>query len=179
MLVGGIKGISQILIVKRDNKYKIITAGSNLEEIMKVKGVEKDKVITNDIHETSAVLGIEAARQAIINEIDKVISQQGLDINKRHITLVSDAMTTSGDVKGITRIGIIAEKSSILARASFETPIKHFINATIQGSQDHLKSVIENVMLNQAVPVGTGLPGLAVKIIGKLVPTKSKKGKEK
>jgi DNA-directed RNA polymerase subunit A' len=177
-LVGGIKGISQILIVKRDNKYKIITAGSNLEEVMKIKGVDKEKVMTNDIHEIAAILGIEAARQAIMNEIDKVINQQGLDINKRHIKLVSDAMTTSGEVKGITRIGIIAEKSSILARASFETPIKHFVNATIQGARDDLKSVIENVMLNQTVPVGTGLPGLLVKISGRLVPEKSKKKKE-
>jgi DNA-directed RNA polymerase subunit A" len=176
-LVGGIKGISQILIVKRDNKYKIITAGSNLEEIMKVKGVDKERVMTNDFHEIAAVLGIEAARQAIMNEIEKVINQQGLDINKRHIKLVADAMTTSGEVKGITRIGIIAEKSSILARASFETPIKHFVNATIQGNRDALKSVIENVMLNQTVPVGTGLPGLLVKITGRLVPEKSKKEK--
>jgi DNA-directed RNA polymerase subunit A' len=178
MLVGGIKGISQILIVKRDNKYKIITAGSNLEEVMKVKGVDKEKIMTNDIHEIAAVLGIEAARQVIMNEIEKVISDQGLDIDKRHSKLVSDAMTTSGEVKGITRIGIIAEKSSILARASFETPIKHFVNATIQGAKDDLKSVIENVMLNQTVPVGTGLPGLRVQITGKLAP-KSKKEKEK
>jgi len=174
ILVGGVKGIDQILIVKRENKYKIITAGSNLEEIMKIKGVDRDKIMTNDIHEIAAVLGIEAARQAIINEIEKVISQQGLDINRRHITLVADAMTSSGEVKGITRIGIIAEKSSILARASFETPIKHFVNATIQGARDNLKSIIENVMLNQAVPVGTGLPGLLVKITGRLVPTKKK-----
>ena len=80
---------------------------------------------------------------------------------------------------GITRIGIISEKYSILARASFETPIKHFVNATIKGQKDELASVIENVILNQPVPVGTGLPGLLVKVTGKLSSEKEKSRKDK
>ena len=91
--------------------------------------------------------------------------------------LIADSMTVSGDIKGITRIGIISEKSSVLARASFETPIKQFVNASIRGSKDELRSIIENVILNQPVPVGTGLPGLLVEITGKLV--KDKKSKKK
>ena len=178
LLVAGIKGIDQILLIKKDNHFVILTAGSNLEEVLKFKGIDKNKTTTNNIHEVSEVLGIEAARQAIINETEKVISKQGLDIDKRHINLIADAMTSSGSVKGITRIGIISEKSSILARASFETPIKHFINASIHGSKDELKSVIENVILNQPVPVGTGLPGLLVKVTGRLY-KESKESKEK
>jgi len=50
-----------------------------------------------------------------------------------------------------------------LARASFETPLKHIINAALVGEVDHLNSVVENVMLNQAVPVGTGVPDLIMK----------------
>jgi len=174
--IGGVKGIDQILIVKRENKYIILTSGSNLEEVLKVKGVDKNKTTTNDIHEIAGVLGIEAARQSIIKETMQVIEQQGLDVDVRHLMLIADAMTASGSIKGITRIGIIGEKSSVLARASFETPIKHFINAAIQGSHDNLRSVIENVILNQPVPIGTGLPGLLVKITGKLA--KAEKGKK-
>ena len=51
----------------------------------------------------------------------------------------------------------------MLARASFETPIRHIVNASLTGETDQLNSVVENVMLNQPVPVGTGLPGLKVK----------------
>ncbi|MFC1685551.1 DNA-directed RNA polymerase subunit A' [Nanoarchaeota archaeon] len=177
--ISGVKGISQVLIVKRDNKFAILTAGTNLEEILKIKGIHKEKTTTNDLHETSNVLGIEAARNVIIKEINKVVSQQGLDIDKRHTLLIADTMTASGEVKGITRIGIISEKSSILARASFETPIKHFVNASIQGSRDDLRSVIENVILNQPVPIGTGLPGLLVKITGSLGKPKKKPKKKK
>jgi len=72
-------------------------------------------------------------------------------------------MTTSGTVLGVNRYGIVKEKPSVLARASFETPIKHIINASISGETDYLRSVIENVMINQIVPVGTGLPRLVIK----------------
>ena len=168
LLVSGVPGIEQVLLVKRESQYVVLTAGSNLAEILKVKGVDTHKTITNDINEISEVLGIETAREAIISEIYKVISKQGLDIDRRHILLVADAMTSSGSVKGTTRIGIISNKSSVLARASFETPIKHFVNASLIGQEDRLASVIENVILNQPIPVGTGLPGLLVKVTGKL-----------
>jgi DNA-directed RNA polymerase subunit A" len=142
---------------------------------MEVKGVDKTKTTTNDLHEIAEVLGIEAARNAIIEELKKTIEGQGLDINIRHLKLVSDAMTAAGEVKGSTRMGIISQKSSILARASFETPIKHFVNATLKSTKDELSSVIENIILNQPIPVGTGLPGLLVKVTGKLTPDKPKK----
>ncbi len=174
-VISGIKGISQVLVVTRDRNYVILTAGSNLREILEVKGVHKEKTVTNNIHEIAEVLGIEAARRAIINEVKKVMNQQGLDIDKRHVMLIADAMTYKGDIKGATRMGIISEKSSILARASFETPIKQFVNATLKGSKDELASVIENMILNQPVPVGTGLPGLLVKVIGPLSKQQSKK----
>mgnify|MGYP001608552242 FL=1 len=66
----------------------------------------------------------------------------------------------------ITRSGITGDKESVLARASFETPIKHIVNASLVGEEDKLNSVIENVMLNQPVPLGTGLPDLVLKISG-------------
>ena len=177
--VSGISGISQILVVKRESDYVILTAGSNLKDILEFKGINANKTITNNIHEVADVLGVEAAKQTILNEIHKVIESQGLDIDERHLKLVSDAMTAGGEFKGVTRMGIISQKSSILARASFETPIKQFVNATVKGSRDELASVIENIILNQPVPVGTGLPGLLVKVTGPLVMKEAKEKKEK
>lgn len=76
-------------------------------------------------------------------------------------------------------MGIVSDKSSVFARAAFETPDKEFINATIQGKKDDLASVIENIILNQPVPVGTGLPGLLVKVTGPLVNKELEKSKKK
>ncbi len=178
-IVSGVKGITQVVVSYREGDYVIITSGSNIKEVMEIKGVNPHKILSNDIFDTYSVLGIEAARATIVNEVRKVLESQGLDINERHLKLVADAMTSSGTVKGVTRMGIISEKASILARATFETPDKQFINATIQGGRDELRSVIENILLNQAIPVGTGLPGLLVKITGPLVDPKLEKEKAK
>ncbi|MEK6982954.1 MAG: DNA-directed RNA polymerase subunit A'' [Nanoarchaeota archaeon] len=161
--IKGIKGISQVLPVKREDEFIIITSGSNLAEVLQLEEVDSYRTSTNNIFEIEHVLGIEAARQAIINEIFKVIESQGLNVDVRHIMLVADTMCVSGTVKGITRYGVVSEKSSVLARASFETPIKHIINAALVGEVDNLDSVVENVMINQPVPIGTGMTSLVVK----------------
>ncbi len=158
--VSGIKGITQVLPVKRKEEFIIITAGTNIKKILELDFVEPSKTITNDIHEISKSLGIEAARQAIIDEVFKVVESQGLNIDIRHLMLIADTMCSSGDVKGLTRYGIVSEKSSVLARASFENTIKHIIEASLSGEVDALNSVVENVMINQPVPLGTGLPNL-------------------
>jgi DNA-directed RNA polymerase subunit A" len=161
----GIKGISQVLPVKRQDEFLIITAGSNLKKVFELDFVDCSRTRTNGIIEIGNVLGIEAARAAIIDEVYKVITAQGLNVDIRHIMLVADTMCNLGLINGVTRYGVVSEKSSVLARASFETPIKHIINASLSGEVDMLSSVVENVMLNQPVPVGTGLPGLITKVV--------------
>lgn len=162
--IKGVKGVSQVLPVKREDEFIIITSGSNLKDTLILPEVDSARTTTNNIFEISEVFGIEAARQAIINEVFKVIENQGLNVDIRHIMLVADTMCYSGSIKGVTRYGVVSEKSSVLARASFETPIRHIINASLVGEVDELNSVVENVMLNQPIPVGTGLPGLVTKI---------------
>ena len=179
IVISGVKGIRQILVVKRERDYVILTAGTNLKEIIEFKGVEKTRTISNDLHEVCEIFGVEVARETIIREIQKVLTSQGLDVDKRHLKLIADAMTTDGVVSGVTRMGIISQKSSILAKASFETPIKHFVNASLKANKDELASVIENIILNQPVPVGTGLPGLLVKVVGPLTKDKPKSLKNK
>jgi len=162
--IQGVKGITQVLPIKKGNEFLIITAGTNLKKVLELDFVDKTRTTSNNIFEIGDVFGIEAGRQAIINEVFKVIQNQGLNIDIRHLMLVADTMCASGFIKGVTRYGVVKEKASVLARASFETPIKHIFNASLIGEVDNLNSVVENVMLNQPVPVGTGLPGLVTKV---------------
>ena len=162
--VGGIKGVDQVLPVKRGDEYVIVASGSNYDKVMKLDFVDKTRTISNNVHRINELLGIEAARQSIINEIYNVIEAQGLNVDLRHIMLVADIITMNGKILGINRYGIVKDKPSVLARASFETPIRHLINAGLSGANDPLYSVIENVMMNQVVPLGTGLPGLIIKV---------------
>lgn len=163
VFVNGVKGITQVLPVKRGDEYVIMTAGTNLKDVLKLPFIDPTRTYSNDLYEVESVLGIEAVRRLILDETTKVLNEQGLNIDIRHIMLVADTMTMSGELQGINRTGIVREKASVLARASFETPFKHIINASLVGETDYLNSVVENVMINQPIPLGTGLPKLMTK----------------
>ena len=162
--VCGLKGITQVLPIKIGEEFVIYCAGSNLKDALELEEVDAKRIKTNNMYEIADILGIEAARQSIINEALKVLGEQGLHIDIRHTMFLADAMTKSGEIKGVTRSGITKQKESVLAKASFETPIQHLVAASLVGEKDVLSSVIENVMLNQPVPLGTGLPGLMAKM---------------
>jgi len=167
--ISGVKKITQVLPVKFGDHWVIKTAGSNLREVLKMPEVDIYNTTCNDIYEIWSVLGIEAARNAIIEEAMSVLKNQGIEVDIRHLMLVADIMTNDGTIRGIGRYGVSGEKASVLARASFEVPLKHLFAATMHNEIDKLQSVVENVMLNQPVPVGTGVVDLVVK----------KKGEEK
>ena len=103
--ISGIKGIGKV-IIRRDDEWIIHTEGSNLKEILDMEGIDHVRTTTNNIHEIGEVLGIEAARQSIINEAQNTLSEQGLSVDVRHIMLVADIMTSEGTVKSIGRHGI-------------------------------------------------------------------------
>ena len=158
--ISGIKGIGKVIIRRDDREWIIHTEGSNLKEILDMDGIDPVRTTTNNIHEIGEVLGIEAARQSIINEAQNTLSEQGLSVDVRHIMLVADIMTSEGVVKSIGRHGISGEKSSVLARAAFEETGKHLLNASIRGEVDDLTGIIENIIIGQPIPLGTGSVGV-------------------
>jgi len=152
----GLKGITRVLVKMEGNEYVVYTEGSNLVEVITMPEVDPTRTVTNNIHEIEEVLGIEAARNAIINEAVKTLEEQGLEVDLRHIMLVADMMTASGEVMQVGRHGVSGEKASVLARASFEITTKHLLDACIHGERDRLDGIIENVIAGQPIPLGTG-----------------------
>ena len=161
--IKGIKGIKRAIIQKKGDEYVIMTDGSNFAGVLNVKGVDYRRTVTNDIHEIEEVLGIEAARAAIVNEIMGVLEDQGLDVDIRHILLVADIMTRTGRVRQVGRHGVSGEKPSVLARAAFEVTVKHLLEGAARGEIDELKGVTENVIVGQIIPLGTGMVELLMK----------------
>ena len=161
--ISGVKNIGKVVISKEELEWVIHTEGSNLGAVLKMEGVDKIRTTTNDIHEIEKVLGIEAARNAIIHEAQSTMEEQGLTVDVRHIMLVADMMTSDGAVKSIGRHGISGEKASVLARASFEETGKHLLRASIRGEIDHLTGIIENIIIGQPIPLGTGSVGVIMK----------------
>ncbi|ASJ11993.1 DNA-directed RNA polymerase subunit A'' [Thermococcus thioreducens] len=160
----GLSGVGKTIIRKEGDEYVIYTEGSNFKQILKVPGVDPTRTRTNNIHEIAEVLGIEAARNAIIEEIVNTMREQGLEVDVRHIMLVADMMTLDGVILPIGRHGIVGEKASVLARAAFEITTQHLFEAAERGEVDPLNGVVENVLIGQPVPVGTGIVKLAMNL---------------
>ena len=181
IIISGISGITDVLAYKNENDEFIIqTFGSNLRDVAEIKTIDFARTRTNNFYEIESVLGIEAVREAILWEVMNILDQEGMTVDERHISLISDLMTRDGRIKGITRHGITKEKESVLARAAFEIPLTHLVDAAVSGETDNLVSIVENVMINQPVPIGTGLPELFVKMDGvKSKPSKTTKKKDK
>ncbi len=154
--LGGIEGIERVVVKAEEEGYVVYTEGTNLAEILPLPEVDDSRTITNHIREIEDVLGIEAARNSIINEAVDTLEEQGLDVDMRHIMLVADAMTNTGEIRQIGRHGISGEKASVLARAAFEVTVKHLQQASKKGEVDKLDGVVENVIAGQPIPLGTG-----------------------
>lgn len=162
-----VKGIDKIhrIITRKDEKeggYLFYTEGSNLKEIFEIEGLDHARCLTNDVNQIKEQLGIEAARAAIISEAEAVLAGQGLQVDKRHLMLVADVMTSDGDVRAIGRQGVSGQKSSILARAAFEITVDHLLVAGMTGESDGLNGVAENIIVGQPVNLGTGAVRLSM-----------------
>lgn len=163
VIVQGITDIQRVVVRKEEEEYVLYTEGSNLKDVFEVEGVDTTRTRSNNISETADILGIEAARNAIINEALSTLSEQGIHVDVRHIMLVADMMCMDGEVKQIGRHGIAGEKESVLSRAAFEVTVNHLLDAAIANEVDELNGVTENIIVGQPIQLGTG----DVKLIAK------------
>ncbi len=155
----GLPGISRATVqgpVSETGEYYISTIGSNLAKVSQFDGIDRARTYTNNINEIHDYLGIEAARQAIINEMWDTLEGAGLDVDVRHLIMVADVMTTGGEVRAIGRHGVSGTKHSILARSAFEVTVTHLLKAGVIGERDQLSGVTENIIVGQPVALGTG-----------------------
>ncbi|PSQ41437.1 DNA-directed RNA polymerase subunit A'' [Halobacteriales archaeon QS_9_68_42] len=157
----GIEEIDRVVIRKEeledDDEFVLYTEGSSLKDVLDIEGVDASRSTCNNIHEIKSNLGIEAAREKIINETMDTLAEQGLDdVNIRHLMLVADIMTNNGEIESIGRHGISGNKDSVLARAAFEVTVNHLLDAAIHGEVDELDGVTENVIVGKPIKLGTG-----------------------
>ena len=156
-----LKGIPNIerANVQLDDKtgeYYLSTIGSNLSRISEIETIDRSRTYTNNIIEIYDHLGIEAARQALVNELQATLDGARLEVDTRHLLLVADVMTSEGEVRAIGRHGVSGTKHSILARAAFEVTVNHLLKAGIIGERDYLTGVAENIIVGQPISLGTG-----------------------
>lgn len=168
-----IKGLSKITKVVKNpvtvNKYDkatmaieskkewvLATAGTNMIDVLGLKEIDTVRTVSNDINEIYELLGVEAARQALYNELNSVISDAGLYVNYRHIALLVDTMTNKGYLLSIDRHGINRADIGPFAKCSFEETTDMLIKAGMFSEVDRINGVSANIMLGQIAPAGTG-----------------------
>ena len=157
-VVKGIRGVKRGLLTPADSgkEWVIKTEGTNLQGAVQIEGVDASRTVSNHIHEVEKLYGIEAARNMIIREAQKVLEQQGLDVDLRHLLILSDLMCFTGTIQSIGRHGISGSKSSVFARAAFEVTVNQLLDAGLYGEEEKLLGIPENVIIGQITPIGTG-----------------------
>ncbi len=164
-VINGIEGAGKAVVQTnpKTGEIYIVSAGSNIEGIITVDGVDKSRVYTNDVFAVYRQFGVEAARNALARELKATLDEQKISVDIRHLLLIADAMTSTGTIKGVGRHGLSGEKSSVFARAAYEETVKHLINAASFGETDHMRGVTENILVGKQIPIGTGSVKLAIK----------------
>ncbi|KAI0063081.1 beta and beta-prime subunits of DNA dependent RNA-polymerase [Artomyces pyxidatus] len=175
----GVKGIRRVFLLEHDKvtisekgtiearqekEWVLETDGVNLKAVMCLDGVDFTRTYSNSCVEIFNVLGIEAARAAIMKELRGVIEFDGSYVNYRHLALLCDLMTHRGLLMAITRHGINRADTGALMRSSFEETVEILMEAAAVGERDDCHGIAENVMFGQMAPMGTGAFDVALDI---------------
>ena len=167
--IRGISGITNIMIddykdyiindkggIDTVEKFMLVTNGSNLGVVLSIDGVDYSKTFSNDVRETMAVLGLEAARDTLLFEYNEVLSGAG-EVNYHHLSTLIDNICSRGYLLSIDRFGVNKSDIGPLAKCSFEESTEQIISASIAGELDNLDGVSANIMLGQIPKSGTGM----------------------
>lgn len=155
-ILQGSSDLSQTYINENNGNYFIETDGSNIDKLMNNSYFDYSKIMTNDIMDVYDTLGIEAARQLLLQELRKVIEFDGSYVNIRHFLTLVDTMTYKGDIMAITRHGINKANTGPLMKCSFEETVDVLTEAAVFSETDSLKGVTENIIVGKMSNIGTG-----------------------
>jgi DNA-directed RNA polymerase II subunit RPB1 len=168
LILRGISNISKVIprkiidsLVPVDGNYVkketwvVDTVGTNLMGLLSLDYIDTKRTYTTDIQEIYRVMGVEAARQSILNEISEVIEFDSTYINYHHLSVLCDRMTCNDKLVSIFRHGINGDDIGPIAKASFEETPEMFLKAARHGILDTMRGVSANVMCGQEGYFGT------------------------
>ena len=168
IVLRGIKNIDKVILRKvkdnlkeksgsyiKEDIWVLDTIGTNMLDVLGLDYIDPNRTYSNDIIEIYEVLGMEAARQAIYNELADVIEFDGTYLNFHHMALLCDRMTFSHKMISIFRHGINNDDIGPIAKASFEETPEMFLKAARHAELDNMRGISANVMCGQEGLFGT------------------------
>jgi len=135
------------------DQYVLDTDGSNFVSVMNHPAVDGTRLYSTNVWDVFDVLGIEATRAILFNEIKGLFKTVG--VNYRHLCLLCDVMTRFGKLMSIDRYGIKKNNVGTLAKASFEETQNTLLKAALYGEVDPVTGVSANIMMGQPIRGGT------------------------
>lgn len=150
--ISGIEGINNVYYFKENDRWMIETEGSNFKKILSLDKVDIYNTISTNPWDMYNVLGIEATREYLIEEISSIMS----DVNKCHIELLVDVMTYSGTLTSISRHSMNRDHTGPIAKGAFEEVLQNFQSAAINSEIDNTNSITSSIMYGKLSPFGTG-----------------------
>ena len=168
IVLRGLKNISKVTLRKlmdtlhkedgayvKKETWVLDTKGTNLMDVLALDYIDVNRTISDDIQEIHSVLGIEAAREALLTEMTGVFENDGTYINYHHLSLLCDRMTASSHMVSIFRHGINNDNIGPIAKASFEETPEMFLKAARHAELDQMRGISANVMCGQEGYYGT------------------------
>lgn len=168
IVLRGLKNISKVTLRKlmdtlhkedgayvKKETWVLDTKGTNLMDVLALDYIDVNRTISDDIQEIHSVLGIEAAREALLTEMTGVFENDGTYINYHHLSLLCDRMTASSGMVSIFRHGINNDNIGPIAKASFEETPEMFLKAARHAELDQMRGISANVMCGQEGYYGT------------------------
>jgi DNA-directed RNA polymerase I subunit RPA1 len=162
-LVRAKKNINEAFINDEEGRGRCLqTAGINFTEMWHLENVDHSRLMSNDIWAVRCTYGVEAARSTIVNQIRSVFGVYGINVDPRHLSLISDYMTFGGDYTAMNRNGMQTMSSPFL-QMSFETTAQFLTQAALTGSSDEMNSPSSNIVAGRPIRHGTGAFSVLVK----------------
>jgi DNA-directed RNA polymerase II subunit RPB1 len=155
-IIRGVDGADVVQVLDEGDRFKIQTSLTDLRQIWAL-GIAQNSIETNDVHSVFEILGVEAARKKLIDEINNILAFYGLYVNARHILVIVDWMTFPGKLIPLTRHGIKEVDQSPIKRATFEEIINVFNKAATLNQTDELKGMSERILVGAAPFIGANV----------------------
>ncbi len=175
IVLRGVNGITNVnprmlkdMVVLEDSKYVrkdtwvLDTVGTNLLDLFTLDFIDYTRTYSNDIREVYDLLGIEAARQNVINEFIEVTEASDAYVNYHHLSVLCDRMTVTSKLVPMFRSGILGDDIGPISKGTFEMHTEVFLDASRHGEFDQMRGVSANVMCGQPGYYGTNSFGLVL-----------------
>jgi DNA-directed RNA polymerase II subunit RPB1 len=154
--IKGVPGITSIAHIKNKDVWVVEALGFNLKTLLSMKMIDGINTVSNNMWEVYNVLGTEATRQFLIEEIYNIVTVDSY-INLRHVELLVDVMLYTGNISPISRYGVHRNQSGTLTKCSFEESLDQFLKAGVYAEDENIKGVSASIICGKVASIGTGL----------------------